>query len=340
MHASSTEANSDLDGVNVAVTGANGFLGMVLCRQLVERGASVKAMVRDPSRINGLARLDLEVCVGDVRDRSSLNSLFASCDYVFHVAALFRRQGVSNSAFYDINVTGTENALQAAAEQGVSRFVHCSTVGVHSHIPSPPANEEEALRPADIYQVTKCEGEKKATEWLSNGALAGCIVRPAMIWGPGDTRTLKLFKGVANRRMPIIGTGDVLLHWVLVDDVARAMILAAKAEERSGETYIIAGETPVSIAELFECIAAEFGVETLPFRVPAWPVQMLGEMVERTCRPFGIEPPIYRRRVDFFTKTRAFDWSKAREQLRYRPSQSLQQEIKLIADSYRDAGWI
>ena len=340
MHASSIESRRDLDGVDVAVTGANGFLGTVLCRQLVERGASVRAMVRDPRRINGLDKLDVEVCEGDVTDRSSLRRLFAKRDYVFHVAALFRQQGVSDSAFYEINVRGTENALQVAAEQGISRFVHCSTVGVHSHIPNPPANEEEALRPGDIYQLTKSEGEKLAAESMNNGRVPGCIVRPAMIWGPGDTRTLKLFKGISTRRMPVIGTGDVLLHWVLVDDVARGMILAAKADERQGETYIIAGEKPVSIAELFECIGTEFGVKSLPFRVPAWPVQMLGEVVERACRPLGIEPPIYRRRVDFFTKTRAFDWSKARDELGYRPSQSLQQEIRMIADSYRSMGWL
>ena len=161
-----------------------------------------------------------------------------------------------------------------------------------------------------------------------------------MIWGRGDTRTLKLFKGIAMRRMPVIGGGDTLLHWVLVDDVARGMILAARAEERVGETYIIAGEQPVKIAELFAAIGDAFGVEPLPFRVPAWPVQMLGEVVERVCRPIGVEPPIYRRRVDFFTKTRAFDWSKAREQLGYRPRQSLGDEIRIIADSYRELGWI
>ena len=129
MHSSSSEADHDLDGVKVAVTGANGFLGSVLCRQLVERGASVRAMVRDTRRADGLGELEVEVCEGDVRASSSLRRLFANRDYVFHVAALFRQQGVSDDVFYDINVMGTENALQAAADEGVSRFVHCSTVG-------------------------------------------------------------------------------------------------------------------------------------------------------------------------------------------------------------------
>jgi nucleoside-diphosphate-sugar epimerase len=211
---------------------------------------------------------------------------------------------------------------------------------VHSHIPSPPADEEEPYRPGDIYQETKCEGEKLALEWFRNGRIDGCVVRPAMIWGPGDKRTLKLYRGIAKRQMPVIGTGKIQLHWVLVDDVARGLILAGDSEDSTGEVYIIAGEAPVKLEGLFKIIADEVGSKPIGFKIPAWPVQMVGEIVERVCRPIGVEPPIYRRRVDFFTKTRAFDWSKARDQLGYRPGQSLEQEVKLIADSYRELGWI
>lgn len=140
--------------------------------------------------------------------------------------------------------------------------------------------------------------------------------------------------------MPVIGSGKILLHWVLVDDVAKGMMLAAQSAESAGQTYIIAGESPVNIAELFALIAKHAGVRPLPVRIPAWPIQMIGEIVERVCRPIGVEPPIYRRRVDFFTKTRAFDWSKARDELGYRPGQSLEAEVAMIVDSYQKLGWI
>jgi nucleoside-diphosphate-sugar epimerase len=118
------------------------------------------------------------------------------------------------------------------------------------------------------------------------------------------------------------------------------MILAGNSDGSNGEVYIIAGETSVTIEHLFVKIAEQLGVKPLGFKIPATPVQLLGDVVETICRPFGIEPPIYRRRVDFFTKTRAFDWTKAREELGYRPGQSLDEEIRIIVDSYKQLGWI
>lgn len=324
-----------------AVTGATGFLGGVLCRQLKEQGYRVRGLARDRNRAEALRETGIDVAMGDVRDVESLDSAFQDVDVVFHVAALFRQQGVPDQTFWDVNVKGTTNVLSAAKAARVRRLVHCSTVGVHSHIPKPPANESEPYRPDDIYQVTKCEGEKIALDWFRRSdGIDGCVVRPAMIWGPNDERTLKLFRGIARRRLPIIGHGRTLLHWVLVDDVARGMRLAAETSESTGKVYIIAGERPVQMADLYAAIAREFGVSVLPFKCPALPVQVLGEIVERICRPLQIEPPLYRRRVDFFTKTRAFDWSRAHQELGYTPGQPLDEEIRLIVDSYRKEGLV
>ena len=332
-------SDTDHDGL-AAVTGATGFVGSTLCRKLVEDGRHVRALYRDARKLDALNGLDVQSAEADVTDEAALRSAFQGVDTVYHVAALFRQQGYPDSAFWDTNVEGTRNVLTAAIHEGVRRIVHCSTVGVHSHIPSPPADESEPYRPGDIYQETKCEGEKLALQWFREGKIDGCVVRPAMIWGPGDNRTLKLYRGIARRRLPIIGTGKILLHWVLVDDVARGLILAGDSKRSTAQTYIIAGEEPVSIEDLYSVIADETNVKPIGIRVPALPIQLLGEVVERICRPLGIEPPIYRRRVDFFTKTRAFDWSKARNELGYEPGQSLDEEVQLIVNSYRRLGWI
>jgi nucleoside-diphosphate-sugar epimerase len=323
-----------------AVTGATGFLGAVLCRKLLEDGRPVRAIYRNPDKLDALQGLDVETVQADVTDKAAIHAALEGGDTLYHVAALFREQGVADSVFWDINLEGTRNVLTAAEAQGVRRMVHCSTVGVHSHILSPPADETEDYRPGDIYQESKCEGEKLALEWFRAGRIDGCVVRPAMIWGPGDNRTLKLYRGIARRCMPVIGSGKIQLHWVLVDDVARGLMLAGDAEKSTGEAYIIAGQAPVNISDLFALIAKHTGTKPIGIRVPAWPVQMVGEVVERICRPLGIEPPIYRRRVDFFTKARAFDWSKAREQLGYEPGQSLDEEVRLIVESYKKLGWL
>jgi nucleoside-diphosphate-sugar epimerase len=322
------------------VTGSTGFVGRHLCGELTGAGYHVTALHRATSDVGVLEGLGVAAKLGDVTDPESLRRPFEGCDVVFHVAALFREAKHGDEAYWAVNVDGTRNVLDAAISSGVGKVVHCSTVGVHSHIPNPPADESEAYRPGDIYQETKCEGEKLALEYFRGGRVEGCVVRPAMIWGPGDTRTRKLFQGIQRRRLPIIGRGDTLLHWVDVRDVARVLRLAAEQEGNSGEVYIVAGAEPIELGALFHLIADHLGTTPLPFKVPALPVQLLGAIVEVLCRPFGIEPPIYRRRVDFFTKTRAFDWSKARAELGYRPSGSIEDEVSAIIESYRELGWL
>ena len=323
-----------------AVTGSTGFLGRQLCRELTGTGYHVTALHRATSDLGVLEGLSVTPWQGDVADPESLRRAFQDCDIVFHVAALFREAKHGEDAYWAVNVEGTKNVLEAAIASGVRKVVHCSTVGVHSHIPDPPADGSEEYRPGDIYQETKCEGEKLALEYFRSDRIEGCVVRPAMIWGPGDTRTRKLFRGIQRRRMPIIGSGDTLLHWVDVRDVARGFRLAAEKQGNSGEVYIVAGAGPIELGALFRLIADQLGTAPLPFKVPALPVQLLGQAVELLCKPFGIEPPIYRRRVDFFTKTRSFDWSKARTELGYCPSGSIEDEVAAIIESYRDLNWL
>ncbi|MCB0321932.1 MAG: SDR family NAD(P)-dependent oxidoreductase [Bdellovibrionales bacterium] len=333
------QIETQLHGRPVLVTGATGFVGGHLTRRLLALGAKVRVLVRDSSAHELVAELETagaELVFGDVTDRDSVFEAVGGCEYVFHIAALFRQAKHPDQVYYDINVEGTRNVLDAAEQGKVRRVVHCSTVGVHSHIPNPPADEAEDYRPGDIYQVTKCEGEKLALERFRSGRVEGVVVRPAMIWGEGDLRMLKLFRGVQRRRFPIIGSGKTLTHWVYVHDLVQGFLLAATHPEAAGQIYIFAGRRPASIEELVETIADKAGVSPLPVRIPAGPMQALGSMVEAVCVPFGIEPPLHRRRVDFFTKDRSFDTTKAQTELGYRPAQDFEQEVENIFNWYRE----
>ena len=214
--------------MKVLVTGASGFVGSELCRQLVNDGFEVRALYRDINKCVEIKDLDLELVQADIRERESLESVFKDIDIIFHIAALFRQAKNPDSVYYDINVEGVRNVFDMAIKANVKKIIHCSTVGVHSHIINPPATEEEDYRPGDIYQETKAEGERLALKYFSEGKIKGAVIRPAMIWGPGDTRTLKLFKGIANCKFPLIGTGKTLVHWILVSDLASAFISLAK----------------------------------------------------------------------------------------------------------------
>lgn len=331
----------DFKGKKVLITGSTGFVGNHLTRRLLGLGASVSVLVRkssDQKLVREFENAGARIFYGDVCDRDSVFRSAAEQQYIFHIAALFRQAKHIDQVYYDVNVEGTRHVLDAAEEHRVKRVVHCSTVGVHSHIPSPPAAEDEPYRPGDIYQETKCEGEKLARERFESGRIEGVIVRPAMIWGEGDRRILKLFRGVAHRRFPIIGDGKTLTHWVYVHDLVNGFLLAATKEQAKGQIYIFAGKTPASISELVETIADNAGVRPLPFKIPARPVQLLGSAAEFVCKPFGVEPPIYRRRVDFFTKDRSFNTSKAERELGYKPGQDFEVEVRNIYQWYKENG--
>lgn len=326
--------------MNSVVTGATGFSGSHLVRHLLARGDRVRALVRPESREQAAALGDVEAVLGDVRDAESVERAVRGADRVFHLAALFRQAGFADAVYEDVNVGGTRNVLEAAKRHGVPRVVHCSTVGVLGHIENPPADESAPYGPGDVYQRTKLAGELLALDFGRTNGLPVTVVRPAMIWGEGDRRMLKLFRGIARRRFPIVGDGRTMFHFVHIDDLCRGFLLAAERERAIGERYIIAGATPVRLEDLAARIAGELGVPPPRLRIPAWPVQALGSLVESICVPLGIEPPIYRRRVDFFTKHRWFSIEKARRELGYEPALTLDEEIRRISRWYREKGWL
>lgn len=321
------------------VTGATGFSGSHLVRHLLARGDRVRVLARPQSRATAEALGDVELVEGDVRDADAVDRAIAGVDRVFHLAALFREAGYADGVYHEVNVGGTENVLAAALRHG-ARVVHCSTVGVHGNIENPPADENAPYNPGDVYQQSKLDGERRAIAFGLETGLPVTIVRPAMIWGEGDRRLVKLFRGIARGWFPIVGDGQTMFHFVHIDDLCRGFILAAESERAIGEIYLFAGSTPVRLADLARRIAAEIGVSPPRIRIPAWPVQTLGTIVEKICVPFGIEPPIYRRRVDFFTKHRWFNAEKAMRELGYRPALTLDEEIRRISSWYREKGWL
>jgi nucleoside-diphosphate-sugar epimerase len=128
------------------------------------------------------------------------------------------------------------------------------------------------------------------------------------------------------------------VHWIDVRDLARAFRLAMEHEELNAEVYIIAGATSVPLREMAEEVARQLGVSRPWIRLPVKPMQWAGSVCEAMCRPLGIEPPLYRRRVDFYTKSRDFDGSKAKRELGFVPAQTFQQEIADIIAFYRTSG--
>jgi nucleoside-diphosphate-sugar epimerase len=322
------------------VTGATGFTGGHLARGLLARGHSVRVLVREADQARELQGAGFDVAMGDIRDQSAVSSALRNVDVVYHIAAIYRQAGVTTATYRAVNATAVGEIIEAASRNGVKRVVHCSTVGVHGNIEHPPANEDAPLRPGDVYQNTKLEGEQIARETGTRTGIEVTIVRPSGIYGPGDRRLLKLFGGVARRRFPMLGSGEIYYHLTYIDDLVEGFRLCGELPAAANRTYILAGGEVTTLNELVKLTAEVAGVDPPRVHFPVWPVWTAAALCEALCVPLGIEPPLYRRRVDFYTKSRAFDISRARRELGYAPQVGLRDGIARTLAWGREHGWI
>jgi nucleoside-diphosphate-sugar epimerase len=323
------------------VTGATGFTGSALVKKLLQDGHEVKVIVRDRSKvIDDNNNSNFIIIEGDIINLKDVEKAIDGVDTVFHVAAVYRTAGISEDIYWATHVKGTENLLKAAYKEKVNKFVHCSTVGVHGHIEKPPADENYRFKPGDIYQITKLEGEKKALEFYKSKGLPVTIIRPTAIYGPGDTRLLKLFKLASKSITVVLGSGEIKYHMVYIDDLIQGFMLAAKTETGVGQSFIIGGSEVLTLNELLDTISDLMNSSNKKIHLPAWPFQMAGTICEKICIPLKIDPPIYRRRVDFFTKSRAFNIEKAQHVLGYEPKTPIREGLFRTLQWYKQQSMI
>ncbi|MGP1273479.1 MAG: NAD-dependent epimerase/dehydratase family protein [Phycisphaerales bacterium] len=318
--------------MRVLVTGATGFTGGRLVEMCRERGRTVVALARPSADTARIESAGAEIHRGDVTDAESVLAAARGCEEIYHIAALYRSAKHADSVYHDVNVGGTAHVLEAARRLGVRRVVHCSTVGVHGKVASLPVDENAPFAPGDIYQRTKLEGERLAQRAIRDG-LPVVIARPAGIYGPGDLRFLKLFRAIQSRSFRMIGSGRVVYHFTYIDDLCRGFMDCAKHPNAVGGTFILCGDGYHPISEVASIVAEAVGQPLRPGRVPVAPVMLAATLCEALCKPLGIEPPLFRRRLDFFVKNRAFTNAHARATIGFRPRVGLRDGL------FRTAAW-
>ena len=316
------------------VTGGSGFTGGALCAHLRNRGYDVVALVRPTSSTTYLKSIGAKLVTGDMRDTESLRAGMEGVDVAFNIAAAFREAKLSDAQYYDVNVTGARNFVEAARAANVPRVVHCSTIGVHGDTGRTPATEDTRFAPPDYYCKTKVEGELLVRELFAKYNMQGSVFRPLGIYGPRDTRFLKLFRGLKHRRFVMIGDGSTLYHMTYIDDLCQGIELCATRPEAVGEVFILGGDHHVTLNDLIGSVARAVESSGPRMRVPMWPVMAAAHVCEAVFKPLGIEPPLYPRRVEFFSKDRAADISKARRMLGYAPRVTLDEGARRTAQWY------
>jgi len=334
-----------LRGKRLLVTGATGFIGGALFRRLADYGLEVIGTALEPEEARAFREQGLRSEVLDLADPTPWDDFLSGVDIVFNIAARFQETQFDEGDYDRVNHLGAMNLAQTAARVGAERFVQCSTVGVHGDVKENPATEESPFNPMDLYHRTKLAGELAILDLARTLPEDGMVVtvnRPAMVYGPGDLRMLKLFKTILTGRFRMIGSGEVLAHLGYIEDQTESFLLGAVAprERVHCEAFNIASGSPLTLNELAALIAECGGVKLSRLHVPLLPVWLAAILCEQLWKPFGARPPLFRRRVGFFTHNRAFDLTKAQKHLGYRSAWPHRDGITETIRWYREHGFV
>lgn len=340
-------------GDRVLVTGSTGFVGSAVTRALVSRGAEVVGTVQPAADRRNLDGLPVDVVEADLRDAAAIEAAVAGCRFVFHVAALYRFWTPRPGEFYDVNVGGTLNVLEAARKAGIERVVYTSTVGtigLHHPNGSGRAAPGEAVRPSsegDWPRIEHLFGHYKRSKYVAEhevlrAAAEGMplvLVQPTLPVGPGDhvpTPTGRIVLDFLNGRMPAYV--DTAVNPVDVDDVAAGHLLAAE-RGRQGRSYVLGGEN-ISFREMLSLLAAATGLPAPRLRVPTaltLAAARASELVEG--RIAGRHPTVPLEAVRMAATRMVYDDSRAREELGYR-SRPVSEALTRSARWFAEHGYV
>ncbi len=328
--------------MKVLVTGGTGFAGGHLVKKLSSLGHEVRVLARNTSIIDNKDMPEVELVRGDLTERDKVFAAVEGMDRVFHIGAAYRKANLTSKDFWDTNYQGTRNIIDACVEHKTKRLIHCSTIGLVSSVKIPPADETTEVCPGDAYQDSKCAAEFDVINISKEKGLAATVIRPCAIYGPGDWRLLKMFKMIAKKKFLFFGNGKAYFHMVYIDDLVDAFLLASEKDEAIGEVFIIGGEKYITLNKLAALIADEFNVPVPKLHLPYLPFETAAVIIEALYKFLKIkkEPFIYKRRMAFFKKSRAFSIEKAKKLLGYEPKVDLKTGIHLTAKWYMDNGLI
>ena len=323
--------------MRILVTGATGFVGSHLVPALIERDHEVRALVRPDSDAGALEALGARVVRGDVTDPVAVETAARGAETVVHLAV--PRRVATLRQHRAVSVGGAENVLVAGRAAGVERIVHCSTVGVYGRLRRLPADETTPFRPETAYQIAKTEAERMVQRHVRRHGAPVVVLRPTMIYGPGDLASLKLYRTILSGRLFSIGRSSQPYHGVYVDDLVRALLLAMTARDAVGESFVIADSGAIPQVEFFRAIAAAGGVRLCRSVVPAWLLAAAVTPANAALRPLGRQAP-FTKSLHFFTHPRSFDISKAQRVLGYRPRVALEEGVRRTLAWYREKGYV
>ena len=321
---------------NILVTGGGGFLGKAIVEQLLKSGKNVTSFSR--GKYPELEAMGVAQIQGDLSHAESVSRAVSGMDAVFHVAALAGVWG-PYEVYHQINVAGTENVIAACRAQGNIPLVHTSSPSVVFDEHDMEGVDESVPYPATYlthYPATKALAEKAVIRASKKG-LPAIILRPHLIWGPGDNHLIPRIIERANR-LKRIGRRDDLVDTIYVDNAADAHVLALKKlvenPSLSGNVYFISQDDPISKWELVDAFLAAAGKPPVKGHISAKAAYGVGWFLEQIYTLFRIrsEPPMTRFVAKELATSHWFDISRVKQDLGYSPRVSTKEGLRRVAD--------
>jgi nucleoside-diphosphate-sugar epimerase len=321
--------------LTAAVTGATGFLGSVLVTELVKRQQPVRILTRDEKKARQQFGDTVTIIPGDITDAVQVQRAVAGATTLYHLAGRLYHPSIPAELYRQAHVEGTRILLRACQGQPqLRRIVHVSTTGVFGVTGETPAAEDAPFAPTNAYEATKLEGEQLALKAYQEQGLPVTVVRPGLVYGPGDLHLLGFFASINKGRFRVIAGGKAFLHPVYIDDLLAALLLCTERPQAPGRSYNIAGERPVSVRELAIAIAHALGRELPAGSIPLWLANLASDLFTVMPGMRGEHAPLTRSRVKFLTNSRIYDIRRAKSELDYTPAVPLQEGMKLTAAWY------
>lgn len=322
------------------VTGATGFIGSHLVEALVQQGAQVRCLVRKKRPLGWVKDLPVEFVIGDCQDRNSLKQAVKDVDQVFHLAGA--TTAVKEETYFQVNALGTENLVRACLENNarIEKFIYLSSQAAAGPFGSRgKKRESDPCEPVSPYGKSKLLGEELA---LSHSReLPLLILRPCAVYGPRDKGFYALFKCLSKNIEPCLCDPDQHISMCSVQDLVRAILLAAEAKTESGEIFFLSDGFDYRMEEIGQTFAQAMGINALKLRIPRPMLFGMAFLAECFSGVSGKASILSRGKAEeMICKNWLCDMTKARTLLGFEPLISLARGAELAVAWYRKENWL
>ncbi len=324
--------------MKILITGATGFLGSHVTDLALERGDVVRILARPNENVSRLVKAGVEVCQGDLTERSSLEAAVDGVEHVLHCAARTGPWG-PRIEYEQVNISGVKLLVEIAMAAKVRRIVHVSSITVHGLDVHGTADETASLCGGpDPYSRTKVAGERMLQQMILDKGAPVTIVRPGLIYGPRDINSFGRFAGLIEQgKMVLIGSGGNHLPLIYVRDVAQGIMLASETEQTIGRAYLLVNDEPITQSDYYHAIAKELGVPPPRVHIPYRAALALGATAELVGHVTQRKqpPPLMRFGLMQIGGENCFTMNRARSELGFSPQVNLAEGVRQSIAWYR-----